>query len=666
MEERTGFARASFLCLLALCLLPIAFYPLHSSPFLATKVLLLSFLVFLGVLFWALDCLLSRGGQPFWDAASLALLLFSAWALLRYPWSSGLSSNLRSPFLYPALALLFFLARQYGREEGRMRILIQVVLGVGGLVCVYGLLQFAGLDLSLYRLEGSAFGPIRPEGRWGRPFSTLGNPNFLGEFLAGLLPLALVFYLSAGRARRWLGGGLLLASLFLILVSGARAALLAALGGSAFFWWEGRRRFLWRRLGPLLVAVLVLVGAGMWVPGVRDSLYRSPKKLAAMGAVGEGSAGARLLWWRISLEMIKARPFLGTGTGTFREAYPDFQRQFFQKQRARVWIERVKAAWKDNYNATVEAPHNEYLQMAAEMGLPGLLLFLAFLFFLFRSPREGGSPLSVWQSGARAGCFSLLLASAFAFPLHRPSTGLLFFLLAALLGPQPQEVGEGEAEKREGGDALFGLLLVLIACLLLLQFIQQGRAFASGLHLYRGIGYHLAGKSGLALEEIGEAKALNPKDREIDYWAGLVHLRAGRLHSAREFLRVAQASFSSPHLLLLRAEIQADLKDREGAHTLYQEAIRTYPGLAPLHAGLGALYAREGRYAQALAELERAKEADPSYAETYHFLGHLHLRRGQIKEAQEAWDRFLALAPQGHPWRPLDQRLLNRLRSRPE
>ena len=663
MKIGSAWPSRIFFLLCFLCLTPLIFYPYHYSAYQYPKLFYLTLLLFLLLLFWAFDSLLGEGGQCAWDPLTFSLLVFILWAAIRYPWLSASHANLKAPFLWGNLGLIYLLARQYGAEEGKARFLVQLCGLVALLICLYGLLQFFGIDLSIYKPGRSVFASMRPEGRWGRPFSTLGNPNFLGEYLVAILPLLLVLYLYATSwALKLLGAASTLAALFLLVLSGARGAILAGLVSLPLFVFLERGKGHFRKLLWLALAALVLIATLFSWEGSRSGFYRTWQKVAMAPSLGEGSVGARLLWWRISLEMLKDRPISGVGTGRFREAYPDFQRKFFQDPASASWVPRVVVAWKGNYNATVEAPHNEYLQIAAEMGFTGFILFSAFvLLLLVRAIRGSGTASPSWRNGCIAGCVAVLVASLFGLPLHTPATGFLFFLLAGLLGPPGRPSPDREGG-RSAGDALFGTLLVLLAALVLSQLIQHGKVLVSGGYLYRAVGYHLSGRTDRAVTDLWEAKRLNPKDPEIDYWLGIMKLSRRSLDSASSSLERAKPSFNSPLLYLTLAGIHSDLKQANVAEAVYQEGIATYPGLAPLHAGLGALYARSRRYEDALTELKKAQEMDPFYAETYHFLGHVLYRLGRLDAAHQSLERFLQLSPPKDPRQHLDRDLMHKIR----
>ena len=69
------------------------------------------------------------------------------------------------------------------------------------------------------------------------------------------------------------------------------------------------------------------------------------------------SLGQRLDWWNDSLELIKKRPVFGFGTGGFTVAHNQL-------------IQGTHTEPTDN-------PHNEYLFIAVQLGIVGLVLFLA-------------------------------------------------------------------------------------------------------------------------------------------------------------------------------------------------------------------------------------------------------------------------------------------------
>lgn len=93
---------------------------------------------------------------------------------------------------------------------------------------------------------------------------------------------------------------------------------------------------------PVCVAVLAAFAVGLY-------FYRS------------GSADARQLIWRVSLDMIADRPLTGFGPGNFPRYYMLYQADWF-----RAHPDSEFAAVADN----AVYPFNEYIKLAVETGIP--------------------------------------------------------------------------------------------------------------------------------------------------------------------------------------------------------------------------------------------------------------------------------------------------------
>jgi O-antigen ligase len=85
----------------------------------------------------------------------------------------------------------------------------------------------------------------------------------------------------------------------------------------------------------------------------------------------------RMAHWQAAYEMWLARPWLGVGIGQYAVVYPDF----------------MLAGWKDPLGHA----HNIYLNLLAEVGVPGLLAHLAVVLSWFvlavRRVRGASTPL---------------------------------------------------------------------------------------------------------------------------------------------------------------------------------------------------------------------------------------------------------------------------------
>src|SRR5204863_10163807 len=99
----------------------------------------------------------------------------------------------------------------------------------------------------------------------------------------------------------------------------------------------------------------------------------------------------------------------------------------------------------------LEQAHNDYLQILADAGIIGGLLGLSFLVLLFSKGFARRSSDDKFRrgvaTGALAGCFAVLVHSAFDFTLHTTANALLFLVLAAM-ATLDRRVDEGTSHRR--------------------------------------------------------------------------------------------------------------------------------------------------------------------------------------------------------------------------
>jgi putative inorganic carbon (HCO3(-)) transporter len=191
------------------------------------------------------------------------------------------------------------------------------------------------------------------------------HPNVIASLLALLFPLPLAWLLASGgvepgRSSRWrvvlhLASGMtcLLIGLTLVLTKSRGGYISGAVGGLATVWLSARGR--WGRALALLLTLAVIGAAAYLFFG------SSPDNFAVTGELVEGATDPstwafRQQVWRTALWMIADFPFTGVGMGLFNE---------------------VGALLYPFYETANPGAHNLYLQIGVDLGLPGLIAYLA-------------------------------------------------------------------------------------------------------------------------------------------------------------------------------------------------------------------------------------------------------------------------------------------------
>ena len=165
----------------------------------------------------------------------------------------------------------------------------------------------------------------------------------------------------------------------------------------------------------LAVGALFLVGVcglAVWIGS--DPVIR---RFETLGHEYAGTGQDRVSIWRDTLHLIRAHPLLGTGLGTFATSYTSVQTAFL--------------------SLLVDHAHNDYLEFAAELGIPGAMLLFGAVFWTLwlmlkhsRRAREG------LDKSICTGCFgsitAVLVHSVADFNLHIPANALVFAIVLAL------------------------------------------------------------------------------------------------------------------------------------------------------------------------------------------------------------------------------------------
>lgn len=282
-----------------------------------------------------------------------------------------------------------------------------------GLACVVGMLLLSGLSqaaLGVWQFAGRGTGPeaFQIFGRYYRAFGTFQQPNPFGGHLSLTLALAagaVLGLIAARPARRWqawVWPALLLAACALLVVgllgSWSRGAWLncaAALSTLAFL---APRRRTWG-IGVALGAVCLLafVWQQGWLPtAVADRLtgFVADFQWGDIRGVDINDENyavlERLAFWQSARDMARRHPWLGVGLGNYAVAYPAF---------ALI-----------NWPHSLGHAHNYYLNLLAEVGVAGLLVYLALWSVIF---------VQAWRCLGR---------------LDWPERGLALGLMAAWIG----------------------------------------------------------------------------------------------------------------------------------------------------------------------------------------------------------------------------------------
>jgi O-antigen ligase len=235
------------------------------------------------------------------------------------------------------------------------------------------------------------------------------DANDFATFVVTAVPFGVHFLHTAtsGRMRASAAIGLVVLSLGFVW-SGSRGGFIAL--GAVVFYVVARYRTIalrWRLCATAIVAAVVLATAS-------DHYWEQMGTITSEDDYNHTSETGRLQIWSRGIGYMTANPLLGVGPGNFPAA----------EGRLSAHAGRQQQGFGVRWNAA----HNSFVQIGAELGVPGLLLFVAVIASAFAALRRAESPLTPALTA------SLLGFVVGAFFLSLAYSEMLYTLIALAVG----------------------------------------------------------------------------------------------------------------------------------------------------------------------------------------------------------------------------------------
>lgn len=300
--------------------------------------------------------------------------------------------------------LIYYLVINNLHTLGQLQRLVWSVMASAVVVTCYGFYQYIhGVDISAFQwVDGEQFPELKV-----RIFSTLQNPNLLAGFLVVVMSLAVGIGLHTENTGRKLLLFAFVAVLGTCLVlTYSRGAWLSVVAVTALCGRLYNRKVLWVFL--VIPAIALFCHDGVM------------ERLLSIFNPTDTSSTLRIALWESTVAMILDKPLLGIGWGSYWLVYPDYD--FFL----------------NNPAATIVHAHNMYLHIAAEIGIPGLIVFLAIIYGHARKAIQVLTQTqNPWVAGVMLGTVAAVLGLAVNgftdYIMFNVQMSMLFWLLNAVI-----------------------------------------------------------------------------------------------------------------------------------------------------------------------------------------------------------------------------------------
>ncbi len=377
------------------------FLAVFAAPFAPTMALA-------GICIWTLLALLIKSVSKAdfrwrFDGVGLCVLIFLAVLFVSSVMSFAPKASLKVWAMYLVFVSFYFVIINTVRTREELYGLLRLLAISGALVALYGVAQYVfGWTTANSWIDEEMF-----EDATMRVYSTLGNPNVLGEYLLLVLPVSAVFMLKFNRkslAKYAYAAMFLVCALCLVLTQ-SRGCWIGFVAACVIFvtFYEGK---LWGLL-PLVLLIIPFI-----IPETMVDRFMS------IGNMEDSSTSYRVFIWLGTLGMMKYYWLGGIGMGeaAFAKVYPFF-----------------------SYNAII-APHshNTFLQLLVEAGIAGLStfvvmqgVFLKQMSIIYRADDKKNID-SVTALALASGIIAFLVQSMFDYTFYNYRVMAVFFMVLAL------------------------------------------------------------------------------------------------------------------------------------------------------------------------------------------------------------------------------------------
>lgn len=443
-----------------------------------------------------------------------------------------------TPYKYPALltliALIFYIllcyfVSQYMRKN---RVIIPLWLITTAGISIYSICQF----LHSARVIG-----------------TLGNENFLASHIGISIPVCVGFFLMTksrpGRVGLAVLIMLFLVTLYLTHARGGWLGLFGSISSLAIIGLCPKGR----RLIIAIFLILLVIGLTLTPWGVRF-------------VITQFEGDVRPAIWGGTIGMIAEKPWLGFGKGAYFIFYPRYRIQEY-------WFTRSPT------DLTIHA-HNEFLQILAETGVIGLVIFLLFIYTVLRfsikeiDAARGREKYTLL--GLVCGIIGLLVHNLVCNNLQMPSSAVfLWYMLGLVIAYLPYRtwtVSPALLARQKSGIRLngvyrYGIFLATTLLMVIIIIQTATRPLVSQYLFKKGWQYRDSEKWEMAIQEYKKAINWHNWDVEMHYRMAYAYTMA---------------------------------RQNDEAIKKYNDVIKLAPLYGSVHRNMGIIYMKMDRYTQAV------------------------------------------------------------------
>lgn len=452
------------------------------------------------------------------------------------------------------------------------------------------------------------------------PTGFSGNRNLYASFLSLLLPFAFYLLFIGNQTWKIISGATVGIGIVALILGQTRSAWLAFIVSVLVFQVlflffrknissDYRRNWLkWNLVG--IVSIGLIIGAifitdknGVLRERLKNRLV-SLYDFSELDATNEASRNVneRLLVWKGTLTMIQDRPWVGVAPGNWRIHFPLYGGMSALKNENEA---------KD-YDKVRVQPHNVYLQVASETGIPGLFLFLLITLLpilagLKNSKQSVTTQELMLNFFMLTGLFAYSTDMLFSFPQERIEHSVLIALMTGIIFSNlaKHTIADYKSFTLPAFSFFTTLAPIFVFCIILGNAKRKFEYYTMETIKYETLGNF---PRVLSASEQGKSSlvSLDPVSDPMEFHAARAYMQMGQFDKAMAEITLAERYHPNSHRIFnTKAVILIQQQKYQEAIEPLQKALRVSPEYEPSLRNLTYSYYRTDQYKNSLDVLKK-------------------------------------------------------------
>ncbi len=592
---------------------------------------------------------------------NLPIIIFILLLTISLLMSQNILISLNDYSVFIIYFFLYFLIINNVNDEVQFDSLIKLFFTISTIIAIYALLQYYGFDPYLKELSSIT--------------STIGQKNWISNYLALVFPVIFSYFLLENIRKNKIIYYFLLSIFYTALIICQSRGIWISISLTLIFAiyiiikfklfeiFKRNKRWLIILFFTFLIITIIYSTDNP----LNKSAITVPRRAISTFDEQDPSINTRLLMWKTTFNMIKDKPLLGSGIGTFKMNYLDYQAEFL----------------KDNpyyikYSGKAGEAHNEYLQMWAELGVIGLGIFLSIIFIFcnlvwefLKEEKNSKKKLICWSLILGIICF--LFHSLFTFPLHVPALGSTFFIIFGLIVVYIEDFNLSKIKKEINIKNI--LLKVVLNILILFLMIVAINCFVikpyvAELYYFKGARYNVDKSYIKALPNFQYSIKLDPYNGRILHALGTAYFNLGMIDKAEDILQRAKKYITDVNTFYNLGLVYSQMNLLQKAEEEFKKSIYLNPKFDKAYYDLGYLYFIQEEYDKTIEQWNKIFEIKPNFPNKYIVLNNLGIAYKKKQMPDKALEYFLQaleLAPEGsHIIEEIEKEIYNIYKSKLE